>query len=195
MRSSTLDTEGAPFRTKPSTVTILERDGHGLAQRWVQHAIALGRNPLARQEPLAVEDAGEWKIVTVKDDEGALSGKELPEELWDEVFIELLDLGRVTFDGTLKVWHGNFLADDASARALALRLRTARQALGLSLEQFYGSCGVGRDTAEALERARGSVGFPSWELAGLLSRRHGIPELWLCFGLAVEMEAVPSPDE
>ena len=115
-----------------------------------------------------------------------------PEELWDEIFILLLSLGRMEFDAALKLWHGNFLPGDCSPRALALRLRTARQALNIELATFMDACGIGEGAAEMIEAGSAFARFPSVQIADLLSRRHGIPEVWSIFGMAQEIEAATS---
>jgi len=155
------------------------------AEEWVERGIVSGCDPTVRQQSLSDEDAGEWRIVTKK---SAGSCPALPKELWDEVFVVLVNLDRIKLDSKLKLWHGNCLAENCSAWALALRLRLVRQAFKLDIEEFYGPCGLDRKTAEAIE-APGSVFLcPSSGLIEQLSEGHGIPEEWLEFGIASEIE-------
>ncbi|MGC1585906.1 MAG: hypothetical protein WA791_09405 [Rhodomicrobium sp.] len=187
MQISAIEIEAEIIRSECRTSADPARDTRTLARGWVQKALALGCHPMAVQQPLSGADSGEWKIATREADGGIRM--EPPEELWDEIFILLLSLGRMEFDAALKLWHGNFLPGDCSPRALALRLRTARQALNMELADFYGCCAIGEGAAAMIETAPASLAFPSLEIADLLSRRHGIPELWSIFGMAQELEA------
>ena len=81
--------------------TIWHLDPYSPAMSWVEAAIAGGYNPIIRQQPLSGEDAGEWMIVTLKRS-GSKSCAKVPPELWDEVFMILAGLGRISFDAGLK---------------------------------------------------------------------------------------------
>ncbi len=172
-----------PAGRKPASpeVSILRRPS--AAERWVERAIAAGNDPMARQQPLSGEDAGEWHIVTLK---GSQS-EAVPEELWDEVFVTLVVLGRVQCDQELQFWHGDFLAEDCSPQACAFRLRFARQALSLDFEPFYGTLGLDADTAQAVEAGELLL-FPAAGNLDRLCQLHGFPSEWLAFGVAAEIE-------
>ena len=165
--------------------------GDHRAEIWVQAAIAAGCDPHMRQEPLSSgELAGEWLLVVAK---AGLShplypGK-LPDELLDEVFLVLAKLGRVIHDDTLKAWHGSVWPDDSTARALAFRVRLARDALKMDRSSFYGACGLNLKAGQALEAA--NVSFASSDHAMLheLCASHNIPEEWLMLGNADDIEA------
>jgi len=160
-----------------------------LAKTWVENAIAAGWDPFVRQEPLSSDDSGEWKIVTYKTASSHSPCPGMFEELWDEIFIILATMGRLKQDDDLELWHGDLLIDNCSSRALALRLRMARQALNLDHEQFYGSCGIDRTAAAAFEAGHPSFASLSSEYLDELCDRHDIPEAWLWFGTAMEIEA------
>jgi hypothetical protein len=116
---------------KRSSVKTLA--GDRLAETWVQAAIAAECDPFMQQESLSRDGlAGEWLLVTSKAGlNNALYPGALPEDLLDEVFMVLARLGRVKHDPVLKPWHGNVLPDDSSPRALALRMKLARDSLAL----------------------------------------------------------------
>jgi hypothetical protein len=111
----------------------------------------------------------------------------LPDELLDEVFIVLARLGRVQHDIELKAWHGNVLPDDSSARALAFRVKLAREALGIDRRHFYGACGINPKAGEALEAGHVSFASPDHEMQDVCSYHH-IPEEWLMLGNAEDIE-------
>ena len=123
-----------------SPIGVKTLAGDRLAETWVQAATAARCDPHMRQEPLSNNGlAGEWLLVVAK---GGLSHPlypgQLADELLDEVFLVLGRLGRIIHDDTLKPWHGNVWPDDSSARALAFRVRLAREALALDRSHFYG---------------------------------------------------------
>ena len=143
-----------------------------------------------RQEPLSSDGlAGEWLLVTSKAGLGhPLYPGALPDELLDEVFIVLARLGRIVHDTELKAWHGNVLTDDSSARALAFRVKLAREALGINRRHFYGACGINPKAGEALEAGHVSFASPDHEILHELCTYHGIPEEWLMLGNAEDIE-------
>jgi hypothetical protein len=147
------------------------------ARAWVGAAKQAGLNPRIVQQSLSSDDAGEWHITTLKGDHPG----QIPDELWDEVFLILEAGGDVVHDTKLKCWHGAVLLDDASQFAIALRLRLARRALNLSAESFYAP--IPREVRETLcER-----GFSEDDLSKLCDC-HGIPEEWLTSGEPAELE-------
>ena len=165
--------------------------GDRLAEIWMQAAIAAGCNPHMRQAPLSGDGlAGEWLLVTAKAGlNHPLYPGQLPDELLDEAFLVLARLGRVIHDDTLKAWHGNVWTDDSSARALAFRMRLAREAFGLDRCAFYGACGLNPKAGEALEAAHASFASADHEMLSELCACHGIPEEWLMLGHAEDIEA------
>ncbi len=165
--------------------------GNRLAETWVQAAIAAGCDPHMRQEPLSSDGlAGEWLLVVSKAGlNHPLYPGELPDELLDEVFLILARFGRVIRDDALKVWHGNVWPDDSSARALAFRVRLAREALGMDRSYFYGACGINPKAGEALEAAHVSFASADHEMLYELCAYHAIPEEWLMLGNAEDIEA------
>ena len=165
--------------------------GDRLAETWVQAAIAAGCDPHMRQQPLSSDGlAGEWLLVVSKAGlNHPLYPGQLPDELLDEVFLVLSRLGRVICDGELKAWHGNVWTDDSSPRALAFRMRLAREGLGLDRRQFYGAFRVNPVAGEALEAAHGSFASADHEMLQELCAYHGIPEEWLMLGDAEDIEA------
>ncbi len=157
----------------------------------MQAAIAAGYDPHMRQQPLSNDGlAGEWLLVV---DNGGrnhpLYPGKLADELLDEVFLLLARLGRLIRDDTLKAWHGNVWPDDSSARALAFRMRLAREALGMDRGHFYGACGLNPKAGEALEAAHVSFASADHEMVDELCAYHGIPEEWLMLGNAEDIEA------
>ena len=161
-----------------------------LAEVWVQAAIAAGCDPHMRQEPLSsAELAGEWLMVVSKAGlNHPIYPGTLPDELLDEVFIVLARLGRVLHDSTLKAWHGNVWPDDSSARAIAFRVRLAREALALDRRHFYGACGLNPKAGEALEGAHVSFACADHEMLHELCAYHDVPEEWLMLGNAEDIE-------
>jgi len=154
------------------------------AASWVARAIAEGSDPKVRQRGLSEEDAGEWQIVTLRGTGSAA----IPEELWEEVFVILTDLGRVEPDTELRFWHGDCLAEDCSTKARAFRVRLARRALSLDYAEFYEPLSLDEKVAQALEASSLALLLND----GILERlceQHGIPFEWLAFGLACEIEA------
>ncbi len=174
-----------------STISVKTLAGDCLGETWVQAAIAAGCDPRMRQEPLSSDGlAGEWLLVTSKAGHNhPLYPGRLPDELLDEVFIVLARLGRVRPDAELKAWHGNVLPDDSSARALAFRIKLAREALGVDRRHFYGACGVNPKAGEALEAGHVSFASPDHELLHDVCICHNIPEEWLMLGNAEDIEA------
>jgi hypothetical protein len=134
--------------------------------------------------------AGEWFLVTSKAglNHPRYPGK-LPDEFLDEVFIVLARLERVLHDTKLKAWHGNVLPDDSSARALALRMKLARQSLAMDRGRFYGACGMNLKAGEALEAGRLAFASPDNEMMHGVCAHHNIPEEWLMFGEAEDIDA------
>ena len=161
-----------------------------VAEIWVQAAIAAGCDPRMRQKPLSSEGlAGEWLLVTSKAGlSHSLYPGALPDELLDEVFNVLAKLGRVQHDAELKAWHGNVLPDDSSARALAFRVKLAREALGIERRHFYGACGINPKAGEALEAGHVSFATPDHEMLYDVCSYHNIPEEWLMLGNAEDIE-------
>jgi hypothetical protein len=162
-----------------------------LAEVWVQAAIAAGCDPHMRQEPLSSDElAGEWLLVTLKAGlNHPIYPGTLADELLDEVFIVLARLGRVQPDPELKVWHGNVLPDDSSARALAFRMKLARRTLGVDRGHFYGACGINPKAGESLEAGHVSFASPDHEMLPELCAYHDVPEEWLMLGNAEDIEA------
>ncbi len=164
--------------------------GDYLAETWVQAAIAAGSDPHMRQQPLSHDGlAGEWLLVTSKAGlSHPLHPGPLSDELLDEVFLVLARLGRVVHDDTLKAWHGNVWPDDSSARALAFRTKLARETLGLNRRHFYAACGFNPKAGEALEAGHVSFAYAEHEMLHELCAFHDIPEEWLIFGHAEDIE-------
>ena len=163
-----------------------------LAGIWVQAAIAAGCDPHMRQEPLSSEAAaGEWSLVLAKAGrENPLFPGTPPDDLLDEVLLILVKHGRTTHDGKLEAWHGNVWPDDSSPRALAFRTRLPRKAFAMARRRFYGACGINNPKAvEALEAGHGAFASPDQEMLIELCAHHGIPEEWVMFGNAQEIEA------
>ena len=148
--------------------------------------LPLGLIPTCGKSPCL---AGEWLLVTSK---AGLSHSfypgALPDELLDEVFIVLARIGRVQPDAELKVWHGNVLPEDSSARALAFRVKLAREALGIDRRHFYGVCGINPKAGEALEAGHVSFATPDHEMLHDVCSYHDIPEEWLMLGNADDIE-------
>jgi hypothetical protein len=151
---------------------------------WVARAIAEGSDPKVRQRGLTEEDAGEWQILTLRAPGGAV----IPQELWEEVFVILTDLGRIEFNTGLRFWHGDCLADDYSGKAMAFRLRLARRALALDLRAFYEPLSLDEKHGQAVE-ASSLVLLLNDGILERLCERHGIPFEWLAFGVACEIAA------
>lgn len=190
MHSSVMDTERAQDELQGHLLAVaipVRMPSVQLrAASWVRTAIALGFDPQVRQDGLAGEDPGEWKITTRKAEDGA--GLMPPEELWDDIFAQLIKLDRMQFTAVLQVFHGNFLLDDCTARAIGLRLKAARLASGMKRDEFYDICGLESIAADALEDSAVPVVVSIAEIAGLISRRHNISEEWLSFGVASDIE-------
>ncbi len=189
MRSDVVSAAVAVLGSKPRESRIPAPRRDVLAKAWVDSAIAAGLEPFARQEPLSGDDAGEWKVVIYKTTPSNSPCPETLAELWDEIFIILVTMGRLKWDDDLKLWHGDFLNDRCSPDVLALRLRMARQALNLDYEQFYGACSINLKAAAAFEAGHPSFASLSTEFLDELCDRHDIPEAWLWFGTAMEIEA------
>ncbi len=164
--------------------------GDRLAEIWVQAAIAAGCDPLMRQEPLSSEGlAGEWLLATAKAGLASpLYPGALPDDLLDEVFMVLSRLGRIKHDARLKPWHGNVMPDDGSPRALAFRVKLAREALAMDRTRFYGDCGLNLKAGEALEAAHVSFADPDNEMLQELCAHHAIPEEWAVLGNAEDID-------
>lgn len=186
MSMMTLETGGCPLCQRSVKARVATPHPYSLAKRWVERSAAGGFNPTVRQQSLSCEDAGEWRIATLKRSGGDVCPA-LYEELWDEAFMILADQGRVKFVPDLKIWHGDCLLDDCSARAVAFRLRFARRALGMDFEEFYCDCSIDEEEAEAMEACYALSPFPAGILKSV-SWRHGIPLEWLEFGAASEIE-------
>lgn len=160
------------------------------AAAWVELAIAARCDPTMRQGALSSgEYAGEWLLTTVK--EGAnhpgYPGKPA-EELFDQIFIILARLGRLRHEAGLQPWHGNVLPDDSSACAVGLRVKLAREALAIDQVGFYRACNINLKAGQALEA--GHCAFASFDNGMLLDicARHDIPEGWIMFGTAEDLE-------
>ena len=171
-------------------ISVEKPAGDNTAEIWVQAAIAAGSDPLMRQEPLSSDGlAGEWLLVTSKAGlNHPLYPGTLPDEHLDEVFIVLAKLGRIVHDAELKAWHGNVLPDDSSARALAFRVKLAREALGINRRHFYGACGLNPKAGEALEAGHVSFASADHEMLHEVCGYHNIPEEWLMLGNAEDIE-------
>ena len=165
--------------------------GDRLAEIWVQAAIAAGCDPHMRQEPLTTySSAGEWVLAVSRAGlKHPLYPGRLPQCLLDEVFFILARLGRVLHDGSLKVWHGNVWPDDSSPSAVALRMMLVRQSLAMDRGRFYGACGFNPKAGEALEAGHACFASLDHEMLDELSAYYGIPQDWLTFGNADEIQA------
>ena len=173
---------------KRSSVKTLA--GDRLAETWVQAAIAAECDPFMQQESLSRDGlAGEWLLVTSKAGlNNALYPGALPEDLLDEVFMVLARLGRVKHDPVLKPWHGNVLPDDSSPRALALRMKLARDSLAVDRPRFYGDCGFNPKAGESLEAGHVSFASPAYEMLPELCAHYAIPEEWAMLGNAEDID-------
>jgi hypothetical protein len=143
-----------------------------------------------RQEPLSSGDlAGEWLLVvsTAGLDHPQYPGR-LPERFLNEVFQVLGFLSRVKPDAYLRPWHGNVLLDDGSPRALAFRVKLIREALHMHFEEFYGALGIRAVVGEALECGYIAFARPDQQMLQAIAWRHDVPEEWLTFGAAEEIE-------
>ena len=162
-----------------------------LAEAWVQAALAAGCHPHVRQEPLTTySSAGEWVLAVSRAGlKHPLYPGRLPQCLLDEVFFILARLGRVLHDGSLKVWHGNVWPDDSSPSAVALRMMLVRQSLAMDRGRFYGACGFNPKAGEALEAGHACFASLDHEMLDELSACYGIPQDWLTFGNADEIQA------
>ncbi len=162
-----------------------------VAAAWVEQAITAGGDPFMRQEPLSSgEQAGEWLLVTSKDAAGHpnFPGR-LVDEHFDEVFVVLARLGRLRPDAELKPWHGNVLPEDSSCRAVALRVNLAREALALGLDVFYRGCGVNANACRAREAGHRAFASIDNEMLAVICAHNAIPEEWVLYGTAEEIEA------
>jgi hypothetical protein len=187
MRSSPFANSMSNLDPKPKPAVMSWR--RLLAKTWVESAIAAKGDPFARQEPLSSGDAGEWKIVIHKAALNlSLAPEALRDDLWDEAFIVLAGLGRVKFADEPKTWHGNLLLDNCSPEAIALRTLVVRLALKMDHEQFYGACAINLKAAHALEAGHPAFASPTYEALDKLCDCHDIPESWLRFGGAMELE-------
>jgi hypothetical protein len=162
-----------------------------VAIAWVEQAIAAGCGPFMRQEPLSSSDqAGEWLLAISKDAATHPYFPGMPtDEHFDEVFVILARLGRLRPDATLRPWHGNVLPEDSSARAVALRIKIAREFIGLGQEAFYGACRMNLNAGRALEEGHRAFASIDNEMLPLICAQHGIPEDWVMFGTAEEIES------
>ena len=173
-----------------SVIDVKALAGDRRAEIWIQAAIGAGCDPHMRQEPLSSDGlAGEWLLVTSKAGfNHPLYPGALANELLDEVFIVLAKLGRVQHDAELKAWHGNALPDDSSPRALAFRIKLAREALGIDRRLFYGACSLNPKAGEALEAGHVSFATPDQEMLHDVCSYYTIPEEWLMLGHAEDIE-------
>ena len=80
------------------------------------------------------------------------------------------------------------LPDDNSARALAFRIKLAREALGIDRRHFYGACGLNPKAGEALEAGHVSFATPDHEMLRDVCSYYTIPEEWLMLGHAEDIE-------
>ncbi len=161
-----------------------------VAAAWVEQAITAGLDPFMRQEPLSSsEQAGEWLLATSKDAAGRPNSPgTLADEHFDEAFVILAQLGRLRHAAELKPWHGNILPDDSSPRAVALRVKLAREALTLELEDFYRACGVNANAGRALEAGNRAFASIENEMLAVICAHHAIPEDWVMSGSAEDIE-------
>ena len=152
------------------------------ARAWVEASKEAGLNPRIVQQSLSSGDAGEWHITTSKANRASPGSRgQLPDDLWDEVFLILEASGDIIHDAKLKCWHGAVLLDDTSQAAVALRLRLARASLNLSVESFYAT--ILPEICQTLSER----GF-SEDVLRKLCECHCIPEEWLTSGEPAEIE-------
>jgi hypothetical protein len=165
------------------------RTYRSFAEVWVERAIAAGCNPNMRQQSLASEDAGEWLLVIFAAGlSHPLYPGRLPVRFLDDVFLILSRLGRIEHNRNLKPWHGNVLLDNASSRAVALRLKLIRHALHMDYARFYGAVGIAAKVGEALESGRVAFLEPDVEMLKAVCLHYDAPEEWLTHGSAEEIE-------
>jgi hypothetical protein len=162
-----------------------------VAIAWIEQAIAAGCDPVMQQHPIsAQEHAGEWLLVSAKQRNMRWGNPgKLASEHFDEAFVILARLGRIHNDAVLKPWHGNVLLDDSAPRAVALRIRLAREALALDHNAFYGACAVNLKAGEALEEGNRLFASLDHEILHRICAYHDVPEDWVMFGMADEIEA------
>jgi hypothetical protein len=172
----------------PRNASLKEYAWRRLAEGWVNRSIAVGCNPQMRQAPASSEGfAGEWLLTaSLAGIEARLSN--MPNKLFDEVFQILGGLNRIRHDPDFKPWHGNVLLDNGSPFALAFRLRLARQGLNMEQRQFYRCCGFNQRAGEALESANPVFARANSEILQAVCERHDIPEEWMTYGSAAELE-------
>jgi hypothetical protein len=152
------------------------------AKAWVEASQKVGFNPQIVQQSLSSDDPGEWHITTSTADHSSLGHPvQLPDELWEDVFLILEASGDVVHDPELKCWHGAVLLDDAGQSAIALRLRLAQHSLNLSAESFYAPL------SPEIHQTHCEHGFSEDDLRKLCEC-HGIPEEWLTSGEPAELE-------
>jgi hypothetical protein len=177
-------------RSVSAAVCAKKKGRSDVAAAWVEQAINAGLDPIMRQEPLNGEDAGEWRLVTRKlDADHPRHPGALPVEHIDEVLVVLETLGRLRPDGEFKPWHGSILPDDSSPRAVALRVRLAREALLMDPNAFYRACGANPKAGNALEAGNGSFACIDNPMLADICAQHRIPAQWIMFGDADEIEA------
>jgi hypothetical protein len=160
------------------------------ADVWVERAIAAGCDPRMRQEPLCSDGyAGEWLLaVSAAGLSHPLYPGKLPERFLNEVFLILGGFGRIKHNAHLKPWHGNVLLDDASSRAIALRVKLIREAFHKDCAGFYGAVGIDAKVGEALESGRVALLHPDEEMLKAVCLHYDAPEEWLTHGAAGEIE-------
>jgi hypothetical protein len=184
--------EATILNIRSKSVATFTRHGRSdVAIAWVEQAIVAGCDPFMRQEPLeSAEDAGEWLLVTSKQGAShpAYPGK-LADEHFDEVFVVLARLGRILPDAVLKPWHGNVLPDESTPRAIALRVKLAREALAMDRDAFYPACGANPKAGQALEEGNRVFASPNHDMLHDICVHYAISEEWVMCGLADEIEA------
>ncbi len=198
MRSSSTAVVVLSCGPRSENATVAPRPArNSRATTWAERAIAAGCDPRLHQQPLSSDGfAGEWLLVTDKAGVNtSLYPGKLPEELWDEVFIVLVGLGRLIHDRDLRPWHGIVLLNDSSPQALALRIKLVRDALEMDHSLFYGACGLNPRAGEALEAGHALLASPGHEMVNQVSAHYDIPEEWLKYGTAEEIELIPVPVE
>jgi hypothetical protein len=192
MRHPSSAAEALILNARSQSHAASRRQGRAdVAIAWIEQAIAAGCDPVMQQQPISAKDLpGEWLLVSLK--QGNMRwgnpGK-LASEHFDEAFVILARLGRIHTDAALKPWHGNVLLDDSAPRAVALRVRLVREALGLDHNNFYGACGINLKAGEALEEGNRLFASLDHEILHRICAHHDIPEDWVMFGMADEIEA------
>ncbi|MBJ7532818.1 hypothetical protein JDN40_01635 [Rhodomicrobium vannielii ATCC 17100] len=160
------------------------------ARHWIEAAVATGMDPHVQQQGMSSgELAGEWLLRMLKSaDARGRTIDELPDNLWLDAFIILESMRRVEFAENLMPWHGNLFLDDASPRAIALRLRIARRVLNKGLAQFYGPCGIETQAGRSLETGLWPLSEKYFSYLDAICDGHGLSSDWLLSGQADDID-------